>query len=53
MTIQPISQDDIIVWPNGTWCFRSESSQFGYLGDDYQVLPSGSADHTAWLESNQ
>lgn len=33
------SDDDLIVWPDGTTCYRSELSEFGYMSDDYEVIP--------------
>ena len=35
------SGDDLIVWPDGTTCYRSELSEFGYMSDDYEVIPYG------------
>lgn len=44
MTIQPISNEDIIVWPDGTFCCRLELPEYGYMGDDYIVYPVDSAE---------
>ena len=30
--------DDIIQWPDDTWCYRNELSYCGYKSDDYEVL---------------
>lgn len=30
--------DDIIQWPCGHWCFRSELEQHSHKSDDYAVL---------------
>lgn len=35
---QKTDPDDIIQWPCGTFCFRSELSQYGHKSDDYSVL---------------
>lgn len=44
------SADDIFLWPDGTNCFRHESSEYGFMGDDYTVLVSGSAEHSDFLK---
>lgn len=35
---QKADPDDIIQWPCGTYCSRSELSQYGHKSDDYSVL---------------
>lgn len=30
--------DDIIIWPDGTYCDRRELADYGRMGDDYEVL---------------
>jgi len=50
MTIQKISGDDIIVWPDGTTCYRHDLGDFGHMSDDYIVLPAGSAEWEAQVE---
>ena len=37
--IQPISADDLIIWPDGTMCDRSELPEMQHMGDDYEVVP--------------
>ena len=43
--------EDILLWPDGFWCFREEFSPLFLREDDYQVVPhrsdewSGYADH--------
>lgn len=32
------TQDDICVWPDGTWCYRYELSEMSYLSDDFEVI---------------
>jgi len=46
MTIQSIDNEDIIVWADGTWCYRHDLEQMSHMSDDYLVLPYDSAD---WL----
>lgn len=31
--------DDIALWPDGTWCYMSERSEYTYMSDDYEVVP--------------
>lgn len=38
MATQPTSCDDIIVWPCGSWCYRSELQEYTHKSDDYEVL---------------
>lgn len=51
MTIQPISNDDVCLWPDGTWCYRYELPEMSHMSDDYQVLAFGSADYVVFLDS--
>ena len=37
--------EDIILWPDGTWCYRHELAEYGWLSDDYIVLEYGT---TRW-----
>lgn len=39
--------DDILLWPNGSWCYRSDVQDMSHLSDDYQVLR---ADSEQWHE---
>lgn len=34
--------DDLIIWPCGTQCFRSELPEFTHKSDDYEVVSFGS-----------
>jgi hypothetical protein len=33
-----MNSDDVLLWPDSTWCYRYELSEYGFMGDDYQVL---------------
>jgi len=35
-------QDDILEWPDGTWCYRHELSDMQWMSDDYTTIPVGS-----------
>lgn len=39
--------DDILLWPNGNWCYRSDIDDMSHLSDDYQILR---ADSEQWRE---
>ena len=40
--IRPISNEDILLWPDGFWCLRYEHSDHsGARSDDYEVIPFG------------
>lgn len=48
--IQPISNEDVMLWPDGTWCFRQYLGEHSHMSDDFEVLPVNSArwiDHLA------
>ena len=34
--------DDLIVWADGTQCYRSELTEFSHMSDDYKVVSFGS-----------
>jgi hypothetical protein len=43
--IRPIGADDILLWPDGSWCLYSNLSEYPRAGldDDYEVIPAYSA----------
>lgn len=43
--IQAISQEDILEWPDGTWCFRYELHEMAHKSDDYITHAEGTAHH--------
>lgn len=42
-----MTPEDLIVWPNGAWCFRNELEEMTHLSDDYKVLESNTPE---WVE---
>lgn len=40
--MQPISSEDLIVWPDGTMCYREQLEEMSHMSDDYEVVPVGS-----------
>jgi hypothetical protein len=49
--IPDTSSEDIIRWPDGSWCFRYELPQYLYKSDDYEVVPFGAADWWAQCDA--
>lgn len=39
------SCDDVMVWPDGTWCYRDDGADMRHHSDDYYVIP---ADTPEW-----
>ncbi len=37
-----MNPDDILLWPDGFWCFREELDPRFLREDNYRVVPSGS-----------
>lgn len=38
MSIRLASQEDIILWPDGSWCFRYELPEMNHKSDDFEVI---------------
>jgi hypothetical protein len=51
--VQPVSSDDIFVWPDGTMCYRHELEQRSHMSDDYKCIPQGSAVWTVLIEADE
>lgn len=45
--------DDIILWPDETWCFYSELWEFHWMSDDYEVISYGTDRWTEFLNTNE
>lgn len=41
MNVRPISSEDVILWPDGTWCYRHDLEDYSHMSDDYEVVPYG------------
>ena len=37
--------EDVILWSDGTWCYRHELVEYGHMSDDYIVIEYGT---TSW-----
>jgi len=36
--IRPIGTDDILLWPDGFWCFYGDACRVVGKGDNYEVI---------------
>jgi mRNA-degrading endonuclease RelE of RelBE toxin-antitoxin system len=44
--------EDIMLWPDGEWCYRYELSEFMRVrSDDYRVLYLGTSEHNAIISA--
>lgn len=34
----PVDQEDKLLWPDGTWCYRFEVEGYSFMSDDYEVV---------------
>jgi len=39
--------EDIILWPDGVWCYRYELEEMSHKSDDYETLHYGTKEHEA------
>ena len=35
--------EDVILWPDGTWCYRHELTEYWHMSDDHTMLEYGTA----------
>lgn len=45
--------DDIFVWPDGTWCYRYELSEYSWKSDDYFVVFFGTEEYDEFFANIQ
>lgn len=36
------NEEDIILWPCGTWCLAFELAEMSHMSDDFERIPFGS-----------
>ena len=41
LTKKVFESDDVLVWADGSWCYRYELHEMSHMSDDYTTLPSG------------
>lgn len=42
--------EDLIVWPDDTWCYGYELHEMTHMGDDYERIPFGATRWTSEFE---
>ncbi len=52
MSTNKIDDADIMLWPEGTWCYRDELEGMTHMSDDYQVLLYGSEEWNMFVKDN-
>lgn len=41
---------DVILWPDGTWCYGDEIWEMGFMSDDYRVLRFGTLEYIKFFK---
>ena len=44
------SSEDILRWPDGSWCYREDLATCHWKSDDYEVIRFGTPEYDACLE---
>ncbi len=47
-----MNDEDILVWSDGTWCYRYELWEMTHMSDDYLVLSYDSPEYNLFCEIN-
>ncbi|AEJ81316.1 gp057 [Erwinia phage vB_Eam-MM7] len=50
---QPLSPDDIVVWPDDSWCFRSELEEYTWKSDDYRWILISDSEYDSFMKSQE
>ncbi len=48
-SIKPASDHDVMLWPDGTWCYREDLEEYSHMSDDYQVIPVNTPSHAEFF----
>ncbi|AXN57410.1 hypothetical protein SUNLIREN_110 [Erwinia phage SunLIRen] len=48
---QPLSPDDVVVWPDDSWCFRSELEEYTWKSDDYRWILISDSEYDSFMKS--
>ena len=43
--------EDVMVWSDGTWCYRYELGEFKHISDDYTTLYFGTYKYIDFFEN--
>lgn len=38
MSVRLADPEDILLWPDGTWCYRHELAEMSHKSDDFEVI---------------
>lgn len=41
---------DLMVWPDGEWCFRDEYPEIPFKSDDYQIIYHGTEEYNNFMK---
>lgn len=50
---QPLSPDDIVVWPDDSWCFRSELEEYTWKSDDYRWILISDSKYDSFMKARE
>lgn len=42
--------DDLLIWADGTYCYRHELDEYGWMSDDFTVVEFGSTEYLQFTE---
>jgi hypothetical protein len=45
-----VNMEDIMLWSDGTWCYRYELYEMQHMSDDYEILEYGSIEYDNFFE---
>lgn len=48
--VRKLSSQDIMLWPDGTWCFREELGDMVHMSDDYEIFYVGTMIYNDFYE---
>ena len=48
--IKQTNLEDLILWPDDTWCYRYELYEMNHMGDDYEVLSYDSDEYNKFFK---
>lgn len=43
--------EDIVMWPNGTWCYRYEIHEMNHMSDDYFNISFGTEQYNNFFNN--
>ena len=52
-SIREAKIDDLILWPDGVWCFRGNLHEYTHKSDDYRVIPVDTDEWDTFLRTEE